>query len=220
MRTKLFCAALMLTGLLSANMARADVISFSDSVPLQSTNFNSSVTLPLFDPSIGILEKVTLKLTGYVEGAAKFESLDSEPATVTMELAAEITLQRPDLSTLVVSLPLVMTSDDVDAFDGNIDFGGGSGRTYANLMADQLEIVMTMDPADLALFTGVGNVVLPVVAIGASTGSGAGNLLLQFNTSAAADVTVCYQYIPEPATAGLLIGGLLFFARRRRTGAC
>lgn len=210
----------MLTGLLSANMARADVISFSDSVPLQSTNFNSSVTLPLFDPSIGILEKVTLKLTGYVEGAAKFESLDSEPATVTMELAAEITLQRPDLSTLVVSLPLVMTSDDVDAFDGNIDFGGGSGRTYANLMADQLEIVMTMDPADLALFTGVGNVVLPVVAIGASTGSGAGNLLLQFNTSAAADVTVCYQYIPEPATAGLLIGGLLFFARRRRTSAC
>lgn len=219
MRFKIYLTAMLLAGAALTSTARADVISYSDSVPLQSTNFNSSVTLPLFDPSIGILEKVTLKLTGHVEGAAKFESLDSEPATVEMELAAQITLQRPDLSTLVVTLPLVMTSDDVGAFDGVIDFGGTSGRTYANLMASQLEIFMTMDPGDLALFTGVGNIVLPVVALGASTGSGAGNLLLQFNTSAAADVTVCYQYIPEPATAGLIAGGLIFFARRRKNRA-
>jgi hypothetical protein len=222
MRLKTCCCALVLTALTAATgVAKADQVTFMASVPLGPTNYNSSVSVSKFDPALGILNKVTFMLTGHVEGSAAFESLDAEPALVEMELAAEITLQRPDLSTLVVALPLVATSDNASAFDGLIDFGGASGKSYAGLANTVSEMSMSMNPLDLLLFTGPagmpGNITLPVVAEGASTGSGAGNLLLQFATSASADVKVTYEYtVPEPATAGLtgLLGvGLL---RRRR----
>ena len=218
-----FIRALVVIAALGASTvsaARADTIMFMDSVPLQPTNFMSSVTLPKFDPNLGILEKVTVKLAGHVEGMAQFESLDAEPAVVTMELAAEVKLQRPDMSTLVVTLPLIMTMDNATAFDGVIDFAGTSGKSYPLLTADDTNMFMTMDMMDLALFTGPGNIMLPVMATGASTGSGAGNLLLQFSTSASANVMVTYDYIiPEPATAGLLSLGAFTFARRRRRRA-
>jgi hypothetical protein len=214
-------AVVAVVAMSAVSAAQADTIMFSDNVALQSTNFMTSVTLPKFDPSLGTLDKVTLKLSGHVEGMAQFESLDADPATVEMELAAEIKLQRPDLSTLVITLPLVMTTDNVTAFDGMIDFGGTSGKSYPLLTADDMNSVMTMSMMDLALFTGPGNIMLPVMATGASTGSGAGNLLLQFSTSASANVMVTYDYtVPEPATASLLgLGAFAAVRRRRRVAA-
>lgn len=217
MRSKVICAAFILAGAFSTSVARADIIVVDASVPLQPTNFTTSVSIPKFDTNLGILNSVTFVLDGHVEGSARFESLDSEPATIDMELAAQITLQRPDMSSLVVALPLVMTSDNATAFDIVIDFGGTSGKSYENLTADDLEMFTTFAPTDLLLFSGPGSILLPVLGEGASTGSGAGNLLLQFATSASADVRVIYDYtVPEPATAGLMGLGLLGFVRRTR----
>jgi hypothetical protein len=204
--------------LLPLSQATADTIMFSDSVALQPTNFNSSVSVPKFNPALGTLTKVIFELSGHVEGQAKFESLDAGATTISMQLAAQVKLQRPDLSSLVVAFPLAMTSDNASAFDGVMDFGGTSGKTYPALAGDDNEMSMTTAPLDLALFTGMGNIMLPVMATGASSGSGAGNLLLQFNTSASSDVTVTYEYtvIPEPATAMLVSLGALGLFRRRR----
>lgn len=210
-------AVVAVVALSAVPVAKADSIMFSDNVSLQSTNFTSSVSVPKFDPMLGTLNKVTLKLAGHVEGMAQFESLDADPATIDMQLAAQIVLQRPDMSMLVVTLPLIMTTDNVLAFDGVIDFGGTSGKSYPMLSADDMNTVMTMSAMDLALFTGPGNIMLPVVATGASTGSGAGNLLLQFATSASANVMVTYDYtVPEPTTAGLLGLGAVAAMRRNR----
>lgn len=204
--------------LLPVSQTSADTIMFSDSVALQPTNFNSSVSVPKFNPGLGTLTKVIFELSGHVEGQARFESLDAGPTTISMQLAAQINLQRPDLSSLVVALPLAMTMDNATAYDGTMDFGGTSGKTYPALAGNDLEMSMTTAPLDLALFTGVGNIMLPVMATGASSGSGAGNLLLQFNTSASSEVTVTYEYtvIPEPATAMLVSLGALGLFRRRR----
>ncbi|MEZ4649706.1 MAG: choice-of-anchor E domain-containing protein [Candidatus Eisenbacteria bacterium] len=187
----------MVAGALAlAGAASADIVNvqYSDTIALGATNWNGTVSFPQFDPVLGTLLSVTFELSGHVEGSAKFESLDASPATVTMNLAAEIDLQRPDLTSLVTVLPLVATNDNVLAFDGVIDFGGDSGRTYEGLSGDDTESSTTMNPADLALFTGNGTIDLPASAIGASTGSGAGNLILQFATSASCDVTVNYEY--------------------------
>lgn len=209
----------MVAGLLPLASAQADVISFNASVPLQSTNFTSNLSVPKFNSALGTLTKVEFTLEGHVEGEAKFESLDAEPATVEMELAASIAIQRPDFTVLVISLPTASTSDLVTAFDGLIDFGGTSGKTYPALSADDIEMSSTVNPVDLALFTGAGNISLPVEALGQSTGSGAGNLLLQFSTSASAELEVKYTYtpVPEPATLGLcMLGGLSMFRRSNR----
>lgn len=192
--------------LVPAAALQADTVSYDDTINLTATNWDSSVTIPLFNPALGTLNSIKFTLEGHVEGSAKFESLDGEPATVLMQLGANIVLKRPDLSTLVVVLPVVNTSDDVSAFDGTADFGGTSGKTYNDLVADKTESTTSPPPvSDLALFTGLGNIILPVTASGASNGSGAGNLLLQFNTAASAKVTVEYDYtVPEPGTLSLL----------------
>ncbi len=183
-----FCLALV-------PVAVAETITHNVSIPLATTNWNSSVTIPKFDMGPNcILDSVGFCLYGHVEGQAKFESLDASPATITMNLQATIALQRPDNTILATVIPLAQTSDNVTAYDGVFDFGGTSGKTYAALSGDKSESAVTSAPADLALFTGPGNIILPAVATGTSNGSGSGNLILQFNTSASVTASIVYCY--------------------------
>lgn len=200
----------------------------------QRTNYTSSISIPQFNlanPSICpvgdscVLNSIFLTLTGDVLGDAKFESLDAAPATVVTNLEAQITLLRPDNSSITVVLPLVSNSDNVTAFDGNLDFGGLSGITRTGLAASLANSATLMSPTDIALFSGAGTLSLPVTAAGASNGSGAGNLITQFATKAGASVAVTYDYTdtppptstPEPATYTLFGSALLGlgFLRKR-----
>jgi len=186
------CAATALA--LCASVGSASSVTHSASLELATTNWSTTMTFPRFDSSLGCLDSICFNLNGHVQGTAKFESLDASPATVTMDLAATLTLQRPDGTTLVVTMPLASTSDDASAYDGTTDFAGTSGATYSSLSADKAEAACTSATADFTLFTGTGDIVLPVVATGTSTGSGAGNLILQFATDASAGASVTYYY--------------------------
>ena len=216
MRLSKLALILTVVSVLHAVSVQADTISYNDTIPLSTTNWADSVSVPQFNPALGTLTSIDFYLEGAVQGSAKFESLDAAPATVTMNLQAQVTLQRPDLSNLVVALPVAATLDNVTAFDGTIDFGGTSGKTYPLLSSTNNNSFTSLLPADFLLFTGVGNMVLPVNAVGQSNGSGAGNLILQFMTNASAYVEVTYKYdVPEPATASLLALGALALIRRR-----
>lgn len=206
---------------LLATVAGATTVQYGPyAVPLSTTNWSSSVWLQMFDPALGTLNSITFGLDGHAEGTAKFESLDAGPATVTMDLSAVLKLQRPDNTDLVVTIPVAHTVDNATAFDGTIDFGGTSGKTYTGLSADKSETATTSTAADKALFTGTGLIQLPSVATGASTGSGAGNLILQFNTLASSSAWVRYDYtaVPEPSSLLALMSGLglMGLAIRRR----
>jgi hypothetical protein len=172
-------------------------VQFSDSVPLTTTNWNRTVTLPQFDPSLGTLISVTLTLDGRIEGSAAVESNDSSPITITTQFKADITLARPDNSVLAVVIPQVNNVANLAPSDGTLDFAGPSGMTFANLMQSAQQSVTSPPPAsDLVLFTGVGNIILPVTAMGTSQAVGSGNVTTQFATKAAAIVTVVYLYNP------------------------
>jgi|CXWL01.1.fsa_nt_gi hypothetical protein len=218
MRFKPFYACALI-GCLSST-AVADSVSFSDSIPVQLTDWSLSVSIPRFDPLLGTLDSIDFEISGHVEGSVQFESLDSAPSTVMTTLAAVISLQRPDTSVITSVLPAFATSDNLLEFDGNIDFGGDSGRSYFDIVADLMNSHTSPPPvSDLALFTGVGNIILPVTADAASTVSGAGNLVGIISTSAGADVMVTYNYtpIPEPATAFLAFAAAAYMLRYRRS---
>lgn len=202
--------------------ASAATVSYGPvSTGLTKTDWSSSLALQQFNPSLGTLNSIQFWLDGHMEGVAKFESRDAEPSTVVMNLSAILRLQRPDYSNLVSVNPFVSTSDPVTAWDGVNNYGGASGKTYSNLTDNVSDSWTTSLASDKALFTGLGYITLPVRATGASSGSGAGNLWLQFTSKASASVSVVYNYtpVPEPGTivaAVLLLtpAGLVF--RRRR----
>jgi hypothetical protein len=215
------CGITVVSSLAAAPAAKAGPIqsvSFTDTIPMTTTTWFDTLSVPKFDPALGTLLGIDFSLTGTVSGSAAYESLDADPATITLNLTAEVVVQRPDLSQLIVVLPVVNVVENSAAFDGTIDFDGPSGSTFTNLNATLTNTASSPPPAsDLVLFTGPGTINLPVSASGMSSGSGAGNLILQFATSAEAEFTVTYHYlVPEPATLAMLAGGAIPLFRRRR----
>lgn len=182
------------------------------------TNWSTSLVLPQWDPALFpgyTLTGVSFALNGHVSGDAKFESLDGSPATINMSLQSTITLTDPLSNVLATIIPVANTSDSATAFDGTIDFGGTSGKSYLGLSGSDSD---TGASAPLPLYIGNSTISLPVSATGTSFGSGAGNLTTIFSTSADADASVTYYYepVPEPASLGLLAAAGLLGLRRRR----
>lgn len=199
-----FTALLLLASSVSAATITYGPVSFGPAT----TNWSSSLALPKWDPTLfpgQVLTGISFELEGEVSGDAKFESLDGAPATVTMNLQATVTLTDPSLNVLAVAIPVANTVDNVTAFDGTIDFGGTSGKSYLGLFASDSD---TGSSVDYPTFTGPGNILLPISGAGNSNGSGAGNLVLQFATSAAASASVTYTYQPVPEPAGFVILGM------------
>ena len=193
---------------------------YTDTVPVTGTDWvGQTVSIQQFDPALGTLVGIEFTLAGHVEGSAGFENLDLlSPQTGTVNLTAEIELQNPDTSLIVLVAPLASESDPVLEYDGTTDYKGPSGKTYPDLNDDVSDTV-TSPPVvtNFALFTGLGTIDLPVEATAKSYATSSGNYASTFSTSASAEVTVTYMYeiVPEPVTA-LLLGLPVMFLRRRR----
>jgi len=220
-RTRACCLLAVLAAAALTSSATAATVTYGPaSFGPATTNWSTSLSLPKWDPTLfpgQVLTGVSFTLNGSVTGSASFESLDAQPATINMNLQATIVLTDPNSNVLVTVIPVANTSDLASAFDGVIDFGGTSGKQYLGLTGSASN---SGTSGNFALFTGAGNVLLPVTASGTSSGSGAGNLLTLFATTAGADASVTYTYsaVPEPSTialAGLGLLALVGFARRR-----
>ncbi|AVR99220.1 choice-of-anchor E domain-containing protein [Pseudoduganella armeniaca] len=222
---KKISAALALVTLVGAASAQAATIEFDASKALATTNWTDTLSFGKFDSRLGTLNSIKFVLDGSVSGSGRAESLDGSATNVTLSLASMLTLKRPDGSTLVVTNPVFAAGHDVSSFDGTIDFGGASGWSTGVVASSASNSFMTANAADFSLFStaGGGMIDLDLQAAGNSTGTGAGNLITQFTTSAGANVKVVYDYtalpVPEPETYGMmLLGlGLIGAVARRRT---
>jgi hypothetical protein len=95
------------------------------------------------------------------------------------------------------------------------------GMTYAELTASDSAWAKYVTPADLALFEGLGSLLLPVDAFGASKHDGGANVDFKSTADAGAEASFVYTYIdaPEPITLGLFGAGIAaagLIRRRRR----
>src|SRR5262249_1902315 len=81
-------------------------------------------------------------------------------------------------------------------YDGTLDFGGTSGKNFGNQTANGSQ-GQTLTGNDMSAFIGTGSVQLTETAEAASTATGGGNLQVSVTSSATAQVTVVYNYIPS-----------------------
>ncbi|MEA5598473.1 choice-of-anchor E domain-containing protein [Rivularia sp. UHCC 0363] len=179
------------------NAVQASTIRYENLIDLEKTNFKKQITLPKFNSNLGDLESVLFELSGEVQGSIELENRDAQAAVITGNLAAEISLKKPDNSLLLVSLPTASVTQKLDAYDGSLDFGGTSGVTLTKISNTKKESAFFTVKDDFTPFIGDGSFKLFVEAIGNSKATGAGNLLAGFETYAGATVAVSYTYVKK-----------------------
>jgi len=189
-------------------------------------NWVDSLNVSKFDPLLGVLTGVTITIGGSINGFEKIESFDTTAQVILTSVSANLTVERPDTTPLMVLKPGFSTTDSFTAYDGIWDWAGtsgigGSGEGRPFSASDPGAPTTFSAASDLALFTGTGNITLPVIAQGFSAATGSANLTSWFKTAASADVTVVYDYKPVPEPSSLLVMGtgllgLIGGLRRRR----
>jgi hypothetical protein len=168
----------------------------SASIPATATDWTQNLSIAQFDPSLGTLTAVDIVNAGSITSDIKVENVDAAAATITATVSGSLTLSGAGFTALVTNGSSSKTFN-AGPFDGSIDFGGTSGHDFGPQTATGSMTFTITSASALANYIGTGMVSLTEVAHATSSANGAGNLLAQIATTASAQVSVIYHYIPS-----------------------
>jgi|GEM_PF-1599757 len=185
--------------------AKAASISYNSNISLEETDWDKFLSVKKFNSNLGTLNSVSFTLGGSAEGSIGVENKNTtKTANVNANLASTIQVNGTIGGTdtlLVEVIPSELQKFTLAKFDGAIDFAGTSGKTV-NLSTAKAEKTESYTDADiLNAFIGSGNLAYTINAIGSSTATGSGNLATNFSNSAAANLTITYNYTEGPGVA-------------------
>jgi outer membrane biosynthesis protein TonB len=199
--------------LLTGGPAQVQTMVQQVAFPQAYTNFNSTGTVPGFDPALGTLIAVDVVNSGSITSEFYTENLGSSPTTITGIVSGSLMASGPS-ATIPVGIPQVTQTFDAAAYDGTEDFSGASGKDFTPVVSSGTSALTITDPAALAGYVGNGPVTFTesANAIANASAPTSGSMAAGFNTQAAATITVVYHYIPntpppsspQPQTASLV----------------
>jgi hypothetical protein len=158
----------------------------------------SDQSLLYFSSTLGTLTEVDLVTSGWFQTQFSAENLGPSSCTIVGTTGGNLAINLPT-GAMPVTIPPVTETFNASAFDGELDYGGTSGQTFAPATSYSMpQMTILTSPADLAAFT--GHFRIPISVSGHATGSVAsdGNdLSTAFQTDTSATITVIYHYIPH-----------------------
>lgn len=210
-----------------AIQSESAVIEYFNSFENVPINFAVGFTIPKFDPNLGTLNKIEFQLTGSFTGSSRGENLSPVPVTVYLSNKVRFKQMVSGGSVLFDEYILKQDSFAAQGWDGSFppDWNGPSGKEFV-FLNEVMEtfIVEKTDIASLALFSGIGSVLVPVTAQDASTTSMSGPNIVasQFENIKSVYSLVRYHYtpVPEPRIWGVtaigICGVVIWYKRVRK----
>ncbi len=166
------------------------------SIALRATDWTDTVSVPKFDPSLGTLIAVAVTVEGAIAQDVKLENKDATAVDVGVTGGATVTLTPPN-NVVIIALPTYTETYPLAADDGMSDFQPPSGITAPTKAASDSTTESNYLP--LSDFIGPGTATMGITAEANFAADGAGNLLTQVATQAAASMCVAYTYVvPSP----------------------
>ncbi len=164
--------------------------------PATQTNFVQSGLIDQFDPALGQLTSVEIIHEGSITSAIHVENTSpSSGSTISGTVSGHLSLTGPGVS-LGLNLSDNAGSYSAGTFDGAIDFGGGSGNSFAPKTVVGSKSI-TLTGSGMQAFLGTGKVTFTEAAQATSQAAGGGNLIVSLLSSGTGKVTVKYNYVPS-----------------------
>ena len=156
----------------------------------------SALSFDAFDPSLGVLDGVTLSIAADASGSVRVENLDPVAGRATLGHTATVTLNGADGGALASSTASFSSVRQLSAFDGTDDLAGASAAAISeSAPAGSIALTTaTITGAGLSAFRS-GPVALGVARSGGTTLDAPGNLDIATTLQAGAEVTVTYHYV-------------------------
>ena len=198
-------ALLLLTAVSFGCNLFAGTITYTRTIGLQPTNWDEQIVIPKYDGALPLLS-VYFALGGDVQADITITNGTEIPNDVTAFASGSLQLTRPDATSILAIFPY---SSSMWSLGPAPDF-----HIFPTITASDSTNLTSTSAGDLALFSGSGDISLPIHGIGTSGGSGSGTVNVLASTAARADVTIRYEFdeTPEPAASLLFGSGLVGLA--------
>ncbi|MCS6975506.1 MAG: carboxypeptidase regulatory-like domain-containing protein [Gemmatales bacterium] len=162
------------------------------SFPEATANQTRLGQVPQFDPALGILQSVEIRVGGRFVSNIRVENLDPAASAITSTVGGFVVLVGPGVSS-EVNAPEASEVFYAAAFDGTLDFAGPSGKDFGARTVTGSGNFMLTNSSDLNAYRGTGTVSFSLTTAATSRVSG-GNLAAIINSVAGANVEVVYHY--------------------------
>ena len=158
--------------------------------------WSGQVPVNAFNPSLGTLTQVDLKVNGQITSTVKVENLDTDNSNAKFSLNNKLFVLGPG-GTLEGVAPTGQYNANLSAYDGAADFGGTSGYN-TGAQTSQVSAYSTVSAiSGLNAWTGAGTVNLRAAARGTSVQESNTNLMSSITTQGRLDLEVIYTYLPS-----------------------
>lgn len=170
----------------------------------QMTGWRDSMAVARFDPALGTLASVQIRLTTAIDASAKAENHGAMPGVMQVAQLAQTTLamEGASLATAATRVERMLSFGGSDGVD---DFSGAGGTADGARTAHATQAVTLRDGASLAAFTGGGTLGLALRSEGHGMVTGPASFLAEIAALSDATVEVTYSYVVDASQSGMLV---------------